>query len=371
MKKGLIGGAVVAMIAGLAGVPMGLMLLLMVTVSGGAGDTPCGPAVATVDGSPTILGPSTIDGERIVAWWQAAGHSRQTPTGVDISVLAGWYIDHGAADGVRGDLAFAQAVVETTQGGLPFNSAAAHRNNFAGIGVTGAGAHGYGFPDPDTGVVAQLQLLREVAVGNGGAFAEPKVAPNWGGRPASTWAGLAGNWAVAPNYWTSISGIYHSMAAGGAPPEQAAAEAGCGPGVVLAGFLSDGDLAPMWAFLAAQLGKPYQWGGTGPDSWDCSGLTMVAWGQVGLQLPRTAAQQYAFTRSVAVAVSDLQPGDLVFWSSGPDPAAIEHVAVYAGHNQVLDAPQTGAVVQVQMLWTKGLYGATRPAALGARPAASG
>jgi cell wall-associated NlpC family hydrolase len=127
------------------------------------------------------------------------------------------------------------------------------------------------------------------------------------------------------------------------------------------GLPTGGYLAPLWAFLAAQLGKPYLWGGTGPDSWDCSGLMMVAWAQVGLRLPRTAAQQYHDTQAAAVPLTAIQPGDLVFWGAGTADS-IEHVAIYIGNGQVLDAPHTGTVVQIQPIWTDGLYGVTRPAA---------
>ena len=139
----------------------------------------------------------------------------------------------------------------------------------------------------------------------------------------------------------------------------------CGTTAVLT---ATGDLGPLWAFLATQLGKPYQWGGTGPDNWDCSGLTMVAWAQVGLNLPRTAAAQYQTTKTVSVPVTDMQPGDLVFWGSG-SAESIDHVAIYIGDNQVLDAPHTGTVVQIQPLWTQGLFAVTRPANL-AQPAAT-
>jgi cell wall-associated NlpC family hydrolase len=326
----------------------------------------CGPATPTADGSPTILGPATLTAAQIVGWWQASGHGQATPVGVDIATLAGWYIDHGTAEGVRGDYAFAQAVEETTQAGIPFDSPAAHRNNFAGIGITGSAVNGYNFPDPQTGVIAQLQLLKEVVAGNNVPLAEPRVAPTWGGRPATTWAGLAGNWAAATNYWDpAIKTIYASMSAGqpaagaaGATLVSARSDCGGSQGI---GLPIGGNLTPLWAFLTAQLGKPYQWGGTGPDSWDCSGLMMVAWAQVGITLPRTAAQQYQYTQPAAVPLSAIQPGDLVFWA-GSGATSIDHVAIYVGNGQVLDAPHSGTTVQIQPIWTDGLLGATRPAA---------
>lgn len=96
------------------------------------------------------------------------------------------------------------------------------------------------------------------------------------------------------------------------------------------------------AFAEAQLGKPYVWGATGPDSYDCSGLTQAAFRTVGVELPRTAAEQS--TVGTPVAVSDVQPGDLVFWGGT---GSAYHVAVYIGDGKYLDAanPSKGVVIQ--------------------------
>ena len=121
------------------------------------------------------------------------------------------------------------------------------------------------------------------------------------------------------------------------------------------------DFGPVWQFLEAQLGKPYLWGGAGPNSWDCSGLVMAAYAQAGIQFVHYAASQYSATANHPVSLADLQPGDLVFWAYNPgDPGSIHHVAVYVGDGMVLDALQTGTPVQIQPLWTDGLFGATNP-----------
>ena len=366
MKTGAIAGVAVATVVCVVAVPFAVVVLFALALANTGSS--CGPAAPTADGSPTILGPATLTASQIAAWWQASGHGQATPVGVDIATLAGWYIDHGRAEGVRGDYAFAQAVEETTQAGTPFNSPAAHRFNFAGIGITGSGAHGYDFPDAQTGVVAQLQLLKEVAAGNGAALAEARVAPTWGGRPATTWAGLAGNWAAATDYWDpNIKAIYASMGRG-APQtgitgsSLVSAHTSCAPGAgvpVAAGLPVSGNLGPLWAFLRAQLGRPYRWGGTGPDAWDCSGLMQAGWAQVGVNLPRVSAEQYLYTRGATVALSAIQPGDLVFW--GPSAQGIHHVAIYVGNGQVLDALKTGTNVQIQAIWTRDLFAVTRPA----------
>jgi cell wall-associated NlpC family hydrolase len=112
----------------------------------------------------------------------------------------------------------------------------------------------------------------------------------------------------------------------------------------------------------SQLGKPYVYGGSGPDSWDCSGLTQWAYREVGVDLPRTAAEQYAAV-PLKVPLGQLVPGDLLFWATNPtDPSTIHHVAIYLGDGMMLAAPHTGLNVQVQPVYLDGYFGAVRPTA---------
>lgn len=88
-----------------------------------------------------------------------------------------------------------------------------------------------------------------------------------------------------------------------------------------------------------QLGKPYRWGGAGPGSYDCSGLTMVAWQQVGVSLPHNAAMQ--LQEGTRVSIDNLQPGDMVYFHSPPS-----HMGIYLGKGLMLHAPHTGDVVRI-------------------------
>ncbi|MGH9124029.1 MAG: C40 family peptidase [Acidimicrobiales bacterium] len=97
------------------------------------------------------------------------------------------------------------------------------------------------------------------------------------------------------------------------------------------------------AYARAQIGKPYQWGGAGPGSFDCSGLTMMAWAAAGVSLPHYTGAQYADTAHVPIA--DLQPGDLVFFGSD-----LHHVGLYIGGGQMIDAPSTGEFVRVDSIY---------------------
>lgn len=105
------------------------------------------------------------------------------------------------------------------------------------------------------------------------------------------------------------------------------------------------------AFANSQLGDPYEWGASGPNSWDCSGLTMKAWAAAGVSIPHYGGAQYTSTK--AVSVSNIQRGDLLFWSDG-SVASIYHVALYLGGGQMIQAPRTGQNVEIVPLsyWIK-------------------
>lgn len=101
------------------------------------------------------------------------------------------------------------------------------------------------------------------------------------------------------------------------------------------------------AFAMAQLGEPYVYGGTGPDSWDCSGLVQKAYAAAGISLPRVVGPQMAAGRSISAA--DLQPGDLVAYSS------MSHIGIYLGGGKVIHAPRPGKSVEITGLSGFGSY----------------
>jgi cell wall-associated NlpC family hydrolase len=122
---------------------------------------------------------------------------------------------------------------------------------------------------------------------------------------------------------------------------------------------SQGDIAARWAL--AQLGKPYVWGGAGPDTYDCSGLTMRAWERAGVQLGHWTGWQWV--SGPHVPLDQLQRGDLLFFATDmSDPNTIHHVGMYIGSGMMVDAPHTGAFVRIDSMYGPGLIGATRPVA---------
>jgi cell wall-associated NlpC family hydrolase len=114
--------------------------------------------------------------------------------------------------------------------------------------------------------------------------------------------------------------------------------------------------AVRWAL--AQLGDPYRWGATGPDMFDCSGLTSSAYRAAGVTIPRVSRAQWGAGPHVQVA--NLLPGDLVFYADNPrNPATIHHVGMYIGNGLMVHAPHTGDVVRVASIWRESYAGATR------------
>ncbi|MFD6337032.1 NlpC/P60 family protein [Streptomyces sp. NPDC060131] len=106
-------------------------------------------------------------------------------------------------------------------------------------------------------------------------------------------------------------------------------------------------------YAVAQIGKPYEWGAEGPDSFDCSGLTSRAWARAGLAIPRTSQEQWS--ELPKVSLRELRPGDLVVYFPGAT-----HVAIYLGDGMVIQAPRPGTSVKVSPIAANPLLGAVRP-----------
>ena len=93
--------------------------------------------------------------------------------------------------------------------------------------------------------------------------------------------------------------------------------------------------------ISQEMGKPYQWGGIGPDSYDCSGLVYSLYGKLGISLPRVASSQAGV--GTYVSKEELTYGDLVFFAR--DGKNINHVGIYVGNGEFVHSPQTGDVVK--------------------------
>jgi hypothetical protein len=171
-----------------------------------------GPSAGALAGI-SLLGGSALDAQQLAGWFNSRGYVDLTST--TIEQLASWYLQVGAAEGVRGDVAFAQAVLET--GGFSSPDAVG-LNNYAGIGHCDSCPAGWPFPSPRAGVTGQLQLLRIFAdAGSAPRGAPPPVLPAL--VPARqdrrgccpTWESLTGVWATDPFYGVQILTLYQGM----------------------------------------------------------------------------------------------------------------------------------------------------------------
>jgi peptidoglycan DL-endopeptidase CwlO len=117
--------------------------------------------------------------------------------------------------------------------------------------------------------------------------------------------------------------------------------------------VNGGGASTAIAYARSQLGKPYCYAGAGPACFDCSGLTMRAWGAAGVSMPHYSGAQYSMFPHVPL--NAMQPGDLVFWG----PGGSDHVGLYIGGGQMIAAPHTGDVVKIQAVYGSPV-GAARP-----------
>ncbi len=115
-----------------------------------------------------------------------------------------------------------------------------------------------------------------------------------------------------------------------------------------------GDKGSIAAKKACSLiGSPYIWGAAGPRGYDCSGLTLVAWGTVGVTLGHFTGWQWTEGKSVSRA--DLRPGDLIFWYGD-----LHHMGIYVGDGWAVHAPHTGDVVRMVQMDKMPIAGFRRP-----------
>ena len=166
-----------------------------------------------------IIGPNTLTADQMLGWFDAQGY-RPRLADTSVAELAQIYLEEGAAEGVRGDFAFAQAIVET--GGF----SAAPDHNYSGLGWCDTCARGTVFPTPRDGIRAQIQLLLNYAdAGSRSANLHNPPSPYWWGPNAAdafdhyfakgwapTWRDMGhGNWATDPNYAGKVIGVYDAM----------------------------------------------------------------------------------------------------------------------------------------------------------------
>jgi cell wall-associated NlpC family hydrolase len=192
-------------------------------------------------------------------------------------------------------------------------------------------------------------------------------APNAGGsytvRPGDTLSSIAERFGTSVTQLAEINGIANPnlifagqvLRLSGAPVTTRAtvtssapvtSKAAPSPSRPVSSAPSTSPAAVAVQVALAQVGKPYVWGGAGPNYFDCSGLVMYAWARAGVALPHYSVAQYEDTERIGE--SQLRPGDLVFYDTGSG-AQPGHVTIYIGGDRVVTADQPGTDVRVESL----------------------
>jgi hypothetical protein len=195
---------------------------------------PPSTTLATAGPDVAVMGASRLTADQLVAYFQKYAPSSQPyrATGASLQDLASMFINEGARYNVRGDIAFAQSIVETGWFYYPDNGIVRPTdNNFAGIGACSSCGDGYHFSSALAGVRAQMQLLRNYADSTSltSTIPDPPVPELWGSTPSTAaynfdhfsgkgnaplWRDLGnGNWAASPDYATIILNVYNQMLA--------------------------------------------------------------------------------------------------------------------------------------------------------------
>ncbi|MFD7906850.1 C40 family peptidase [Kitasatospora sp. NPDC059722] len=136
--------------------------------------------------------------------------------------------------------------------------------------------------------------------------------------------------------WTTHYDIYLNRTGGGGSSSSSSSSA--------APPAADRNVETAIQFALAQLGKPFEIAGNGPDGYDCSGLVQQAFRRGGIDLPRVANDQYEAT--TPINAGQLRRGDLLFWSPDGTRRGIQHVAIYLGNNQYVEAARPGTNIRI-------------------------
>ncbi|MFE6056917.1 C40 family peptidase [Kitasatospora sp. NPDC056446] len=174
---------------------------------------------------------------------------------------------------------------------------------------------------------------------SGGAKSDGGIKQGWDG--SRYWfRNSKGEWR-----WTSHYDIYLERTGGGSSSSGSSGSSG-------GSVAEDQDVESAVEFALAQLGKPFRTAGNGPDGYDCSGLVQQSFKRGGISLPRVANDQYAAT--TPIRASQLRRGDLLFWSPDGTARGIQHVAIYLGDNQYVEAARPGTNIRISRI-SSGYY----------------
>jgi peptidoglycan DL-endopeptidase CwlO len=322
-------------------------LLLLAAAFLGAGAGILGQAASACQAQPApSTAAATIPADYLAAYQQAGAEY-----GIPWTVLAG--IGEAESDQGRSDAPGVHSGENPAgaAGPMQFGIGGLAGNTWGGAPIHPASEHtgGYGIDGDHNGITDVYDP--------GDAIPSAAYFLTANGAPADIPAALFA-WNHSDGYVTDVLDQAARYAAGGAQVLAAenspvCEQAGLGP-------LPAGTTGKVIAYAEAQLGKPYLWGAAGPDAFDCSGLTMMAYRAAGITIPGTSQEQWAY--GPQIPASQVQPGDLVFFAgSDGSMAAPGHVGIVTGHDTMIDAPFTGEVVREESFsGSTDLVGFTRP-----------
>ena len=318
-----------------------LPVLLLAAASGMAGPqaSACAPPPPTAEATATIparyLTLYKDAGQRYGIAWEILAAIGEIESGHGRSDLPGVHSGSNSA-GAAGPMQFGiGGAAGNTWGGPPVHPASLHT---AGYGTDGDHDGVVSVYDPGDAIPAAAQYL--IANGAPGNIKAALFAYNHSWQ----YVNMALTWAAR-------------YASGGTVAVTAASSPACQHASSLA--LPAGLAGKVIAYAEDQLGKPYAWGGTGPDAFDCSGLAMMSYRAAGITIPRTSQQQWAYGKHVPAG--QVRPGDLVFFTGADGTiTAPGHVGIVLAGGLMIDAPTTGQDVQVQPYNQPDLVGFTDP-----------
>jgi cell wall-associated NlpC family hydrolase len=282
---------------------------------------------------PPPSGQATTIPARYLALYRQAGRAHGIPWNV-LAAIGQVESDHGrsGAPGVHSGANSAGAA-----GPMQFGIGGAAGNAWGGPPIHPASMHtgGYGIDGDHDGLVDVYDPGD--AIPSAASYLQANGA-------ASNLQGAIFAYNQSTSYVTDVLGWAARYARGGAQAVATAASPVCAPGANEP--LPPGVAGKVLAYARAQIGKPYQFGATGPDAFDCSGLTMMAYRAAGILIPRTSQQQWAFGERIPARQA--RPGDLVFFA-GADGTMTSpgHAGIVVGNGYMVDAPASGMNIQVQ------------------------
>ena len=318
------GSATIALVAGAA------ILLIVILIGAAAGITgqqaaACQAQPAASDAAASIPAPYLAD-------YRTAGARYR----ISWTVLAG--IGTVESDNGRSDLPGVHSGTNPfgAAGPMQFGVGGAAGNTWGGAPAHLASEHtgGYGI-DGDGDGIADVYDPGD-AIPSAAWFLQAHGAP--GDLQAALFA-----FNRSAGYVSDVLSWAARYAVGGIPAVSAATSPQCQ--LAAAGPQPAGTAGKVIAYAEAQLGKPYQWGGTGPDAFDCSGLAMMAYRAAGLAIPRTSQAQWQ--HGTRIPPQAVQPGDLVFFAGGDGtPQAPGHVGIVIGNGTMIEAYATGYPIRI-------------------------